>query len=165
MRLNKKYDLGGQSRGMSSSCRSPRGDALTINIMFCNFIQVSALRTMGLVFFCIGFNERTFQHISGHIKMVTICNGGFIMLSRWNITPQAHSYDILSGHIILATVQPVFALNYRLYVEQKHKGASTTNLEIDPGPPGHGVNALPLDFQCWYCPDVFNLHAAVVSIW
>ena len=31
---------------------------------------------------------------------------------------KAQSYDIPSGHIILATSQPVFALNYPLYVER-----------------------------------------------
>ena len=108
------------------------------------------------IFFCIGFNVPF--NISGHIRTVPACNRGydnhFIVLSHWNITPQAQSYDIPPGHIILATGQPVFALNYPLYVERFDKGASTTNLKslvwlrpgIEPGPPSprHGANALPL---------------------
>ena len=64
-----------------------------------------------------------FQHISGHIWTVHICNRGymyddhFIALSHKHTTPQAPSYDIPPGQIILATGQPVFAMNYRLYVE------------------------------------------------
>ena len=46
------------------------------------------------VFFCIGF-KRPFQYISGHIRMVPACNrecdNHFIVLSHWNITPQAQS--------------------------------------------------------------------------
>ena len=40
-----------------------------------------------------------------------------IVMSHYNITPQVQSYDIPPGHIILPTGQPVFALNYPLYVE------------------------------------------------
>ena len=66
--------------------------------------------------------ERPFQHISGHVKTAPACNSGydnhFIVLSHWNITPQAQSYDIPPGHISLATDQSVFALTYPLYVER-----------------------------------------------
>ena len=40
------------------------------------------------------------------------------MLSHWNITPHSQSNDIPPGHIIPAAGQPVFALNYPLYVER-----------------------------------------------
>ena len=65
--------------------------------------------------------KRIIQYISGHIRTVSVCNRGydnhFIVLYDWNITPQAQWYDILTGHIILATGLSVFTLNYPLYVE------------------------------------------------
>ena len=55
------------------------------------------------------------------MKTVPACNRGydnyFIVLYNWSITPHAQSYDIRPGHIILATGQPVFALNYPSYVD------------------------------------------------
>ena len=59
-----------------------------------------------ILFFCIEFNVafNTFQFISGKGMITTL------VLSHWNITLQAQSYDIPHG-------QPVFVLNYPLYVE------------------------------------------------
>ena len=41
------------------------------------------------------------------------------MLSHWNITLHANSYDIPSSHIILATGQAVLAMNYLLCDQKK----------------------------------------------
>ena len=62
-----------------------------------------------LLFLLSGFNIpfNTFQVISGWCLLVT--DNHFIVLSI--------VYDIPPGHIIRATGQPVFALNYTLYVE------------------------------------------------
>ena len=70
-----------------------------------------------LFFFALGLTS-----LSGHIRTMPACNIGyafhFIVLSHWNITPQALSCDISPGHIILATGQNVFSLNYPLYIER-----------------------------------------------
>ena len=97
------------------------------------------------------FTGCSFQHISGHIRMVPACNWRydnlFIMLSQWNIIPQTQLYDILPGHIILV---PILC---RVF----DKGASTTSLkslvrlcqELKLGPHRHGENAPTRDFRCW----------------
>ena len=82
------------------------------------FIWRPPLNYLATALLCIGFN---FQHMPSHSRTVPACNRGFdnhnIVMYHWNITPQAHSYDISPGHIILATGQPVFLLHYPLYVE------------------------------------------------
>ena len=59
--------------------------------------------------------------ISIHIRTVPAFNKRYdnnqIVLSHRYITPQAQSYDIPPGHIILKTDQPVIAFRYPLYVE------------------------------------------------
>ena len=64
---------------------------------------------------------------SDHIRTVPACNRRYdnrhIVLSYWNITLQAQSYDILTGHIILATDR-VNQFLCRVF----GKGASFTNL-------------------------------------
>ena len=114
-----------------------------------------------MIIFFLYWVYRPFQHISGHIKTAPACNRGydnhFIELSHWNITPQAQSYDIPPGHIILATGQPVFALNYPLYVERLSRELHLYQLEIfgstlpgiEPGPPRHRANALTTLLPSW----------------
>ena len=53
----------------------------------------------------------------------------FIVLSHWNITPQAQSYDIPPGHVILATGQPVFAWT-TLYMSSIWQGSFNYQFEI-----------------------------------
>ena len=66
---------------------------------------------------------------------------------------QAQSYNIPPGHIILATGQPVFALSHPLYVERLTRELQDNyqfeifgfiRPGIEPGPPRHVANALPL---------------------
>ena len=65
------------------------------------------------------WRQRRFKHISGLTSAVPDCNwwcdNNLIVLSHWNTTTLAQSYDIPPGHIIMETGQPVFALNYCLY--------------------------------------------------
>ena len=121
--------------------------------LFCT-LAMRWVATVGMLF-CI-----CMTHL-GHIRTVPACNRGydnhFIVLSHWNITPQAQSYDISTGHIILTTGQPVFSLNYTLYLSSALQGSFNYQFEIfclirpiiEPGLPRHGANALTTSLQRW----------------
>ena len=107
--------------------------------------------------FCFtGFNVpfNTFQVILERCLLVT---DHIIVLSHWNITHQAQLYDITprlhySGN---RSTRLKIVFNYPLYVE--HLAREPTNLKslvwlgqvLNPGPPKHEVDALPLGYQCW----------------
>ena len=66
-------------------------------------------------------------------------------------------YDNLPGHIILATGQPVFALDYRLikYIKRlaRELQLPICNLWLDSARPlGHDTNTLPLG----YCAGLYH---------
>ena len=101
-------------------------------------------------------------HRSYQDRTVPACNKGydnhFIVLSHWDITPQAQFNDFFPGLIILATGQPLFALNHTLYMSSIRQGLGFNNKfeiigltwpVIKPGHARHGAIALPQCYQCW----------------
>ena len=96
------------------------------------------------VFVCfLNWVERPYQHPPGHIRVKPACHrvydNHFMVLSHWNITPQAQLYDIPPGHIILVTGQPVFVLNCQAFTMELQlpifKSFVWLGWESNPGPP------------------------------